>query len=146
MAITRTEFQGSFFSLEIDKVKIALFTSCTGISIEVDVIEHPTGQLDGKHYTQKIPGGRAKYGDVTLKRGLTPNDELQKWFDKVANAQEFDRSTGAITVLSREMKPVAKFNFVEMWPTKLSIGDLSAKSTEVLVEELTLAHEGVKWE
>jgi len=146
--VTSTEnyqdFQGSFFSLEVDDVKMGFFTACSGISIEFDVVSHKTVQAGGKHLERKIPG-RPKYGEVVMKRGYSTDKALYDWFDKVVVAAEFERKTAAIVVMDREGTEVARFNLDKCWPSKLSGSDLGAKGDEVVIEEVTIQHELLTW-
>jgi phage tail-like protein len=145
MTLHDAEFVGNFFGVEVDGVKIATFTACSGISIEFKVIEHAHATATGKKITTKIPGA-ITYSEVVLKRGLTPGTELSDWFKSVVDAAAVvPRKTGAIVVYDREFKPVAKFNLTNMWPSKFSVGDLSAGSDEVMIEEVTLQHELIEW-
>ena len=138
------DFQGSFFSLELDDVKLGFFTACSGISIEFDVISHKTVQAGGKHLERKIPG-RPKYGEVVMKRGYSTDKALYDWFDKVVTAQKFERKTAAIVLYSIDGVEVARFNLDKCWPSKLSGSDLGAKSDEVVIEEVTIQHELLTW-
>lgn len=139
------DFQGSFFSLELDDVKLGYFTACSGLAIELEVVTHKVAQKDGKHLERKIPG-RAKYGEVVMKRGYSDNRDLYEWFAKVVVAGKFERKTAAIVVLSRDGVEVARFNLDKCWPSKLTGSDLSAKSDEVIIEEVTIQHELLTWE
>lgn len=140
------EFQGAFFSIEIDGVTLAHFTACSGLSVEFDVMEQISMSSDGgKKITTKIPG-RAKYSEVVLKRGFTPDTALHDWFETVVEAKDATPyKTGAIVVFDRNMTEVARFSLLNMWPSKMSVSDLSAGSDEVMVEELTIQHEFIDW-
>ncbi len=145
MTVNDQQFVGNFFGIEVDGVKIATFTACSGLSIELKVIEHPHSTASGQKVTTKIPGA-ITYSEVVLKRGLTPGTELSDWFKEVVDATAaVPRKTGAIIVYDRNMKPVAKFNLTNMWPSKYSAGDLSVGSDEVMIEEVTIQHEFLEW-
>lgn len=136
----------SFFALELDGLKIAFFTGCSGLNIEFDVASFK--QNDGKKtMTVKIPG-KVKYSEVTLKRGYSSDMVIHKWFDEVVEAKDNQKKfvkTGSIVLYSREMTEVARFSLANCWPSKLSVTDLNAGSSEVLVEELTIQHELIDW-
>jgi phage tail-like protein len=146
MSMHDAEFQGAYFSIEIDGVDIAFFTACSGLSMEFEVMEH--AHINAKAATKvttKIPG-RAKYSEVVMKRGFTPDDKLYKWFkDVVDAATPTPYKTGAIVIYDRTQKEVARFSLLNMWPSKLSVSDLTAGSDEVMVEEVTLQHEFLDW-
>jgi phage tail-like protein len=139
------DFQGSFFSLEIDKVPIGFFTAISGIGVEFDVTIHKTANEKGMHLERKIPG-RPKYSEVVLKRGYSADKKLYEWFDEVAMSKKVARKTAAIVVRDREGEEVARFSLDKCWPSKISAADLSAKGDEVVIEEITIQHELLKWE
>lgn len=144
MSVDYQYFQGSFFSLEIDDVKLGYFTACSGLSIEFDIVSHKTVQQDGKHLERKIPG-RPKYGEVTMKRGYSTDTGLYDWFQKVTMGNQNERKTASIVVFDSEGKEVARFNLDKCWPSKIGGSDLSAKSDEVIIEEVTIQHELLVW-
>ena len=38
---------------------------------------------------------------------------------------------------------ISRFNLVNCWPSKISIGNLQAGSNDVLMEECVIVHEGI---
>lgn len=139
------EALSGFFGVEVNGVSIGFFTSCSGLSVEHDIIEHKTITKEGKSITNKVPG-RAKYSDITLKRGFTPDKALLDWFDEtVKSAAAPPYKEGSIVLYTREFEPIARFNFINMFPSKLSVSDLTANSDEIMVEEVTMMHEELTW-
>jgi phage tail-like protein len=139
-------FQGSFFGLEIKGVSLAYFTGCTGLSVEFDKMEQKSIQNKGKLKTTIKVAGRAKYADVVLKRGFTSNKELMDWFKEVADGQKATPyKDGSIVIYDRLSKEVARFNLLNMWPSKISVSDLNAGQDELMIEEVTMKHELIDW-
>jgi phage tail-like protein len=139
-----SDFQGSFFSLEIDGLTLAYFTGCSGLSLEYDVTSFKEG--NGAMIIERKRPGKPKYSEVVLKRGFTKDDTLYKWFDDVVKAKDkTPYKTGSIVIYDRTQTEVARFNLEQCWPSKLSVSDLSAGSDEVMVEELTIQHELLNW-
>jgi phage tail-like protein len=140
------EFQGAYFAIEIDGKDIAFFTACSGLSIEFEVMEHAHILAKGTMKTvTKIPG-RPKYSEIVMKRGFTPNTALQEWFKEVIDATaKTPYKTGSIVIYDRTQAEVARFNLLNMWPSKLNVSDLNAGSDEVMVEEVTMQHELLTW-
>ena len=69
------------FLVEIDGITQAGFSDVTGFDITVEPIEYREGgQVTS---ARKIPG-MAKYGNITLKRGITDSAELYEWLRQVA--------------------------------------------------------------
>ncbi len=138
------DFQGSFFSLEIDGLSLGWFTGCSGLSVEFDVIEFKEG--NGEKVMQRKRPGKPKYSEVVLKRGFTTNTVVSDWFKEVVNAdKETPYKTASIVIYNREQKEAARFSLEACWPSKLSISDLSSGSDDSMVEELTIQHEFIDW-
>lgn len=87
------------------------------------------------------------YANVTLKRGLTNNDELWKWRQNLAKGNA-DRREISIVLMDETGTEKVRWNLTNCWPTSWSGADFNATSGEVTIETLELAHEGVtvdKW-
>jgi phage tail-like protein len=138
------DFQGSFFSLIVDGLTLGYFTKCSGISIEFDVINFKEG--DGTKVIARKRAGKPSYSEIQMSRGFTQNDTLYKWFKSVVDAKDATPyKTGSIVVHDRQAKPVAKFNLLACWPSNLKVSDLTAGSDEVMIEDVTMQHEGLDW-
>jgi phage tail-like protein len=135
-------FKNFNFLVEIDGIAQAGFFECTGLRLEVDVIEYREG--GERSSVRKLPG-LAKVGDITLKRGVTISNELQAWFESVRNGVA-DRRNGAIVLLDDERKPVVRWKFFNAFPRRWEGPDLDAKGSEVAIETLTLSCEGLERE
>lgn len=138
------DFQGSFFSLEVDKVDIAFFTGCSGLGIEYDVIKFKEG--NGTKVIESKRPGKPKYSEVVLKRGFTANKAVYDWFDEVVKAAgDVPYKTASIVLYDRAGEEVSRFNLEQCWPSKLSVSDLQAGSDEIMIEEITIQHEFLDW-
>ena len=115
----------------------------SGLVNETTVIEYRNGSdLPTPH---KLPG-QIKYNNLVFKRGFTPNGkELRDWRMTVVNGKT-ERRSGTITLLDEGRKPALVWKFFEAWPSKLSGPAMNAKNSDVAVEELELAVEGVELE
>lgn len=141
-----TAAHGGYFGFELDGKTIGFFTACSGLSSEVEVVEQQMISVTGRRLTNKQPGAARTYPEVVLKRGFTKDRALNDWFDKTVDAgDKVERLTGSIVVYSREFKEIARFNLDKCWPSKLSVSDLNAGSSEAMVEELTIRHDELTW-
>lgn len=144
LATHDADFQGSYFSLEIDGLTLGYFTGCSGIGIEYDVIEFTEG--NGASILERKRPGKPKYSEVVLKRGFTPDRALYDWFDEVVQAATATPyKTGSIVIYDRASAEVARFNLLNCWPSKLTASDPKADTDEVMVEEMTIQHEELDW-
>ena len=130
------------FLVEIDGVQVAGFSECSGLSTETDVIEYREGNERGG--VRKLPG-LTKYTNIVLKRGFSRSRELWNW-RKVVIDGGVERRSGAIILLGENHAPVARFQFREGWPAKWEGPSLNAKSSEIAIETLEIAHEGLEVE
>lgn len=137
---------GFNFCLEIEGKLAGYFTECNGIGSEHDIIEHKVVDGNGHEIIRKIPG-RIKYTDVTLKRGITADMQIWDWRKQVEQGKMDDARTNcSIIMLDREYQDVARWNFVNAWPSKVTGPSLKADSNEFGIEELTIVHEGMERE
>jgi phage tail-like protein len=128
------------YAVEVQGVVKGLFTECSGLGSEHEVIEHKVVE-DGKQFIMKIPG-RLKWENITLKRGITDNQDIWKWRKQVEDGDvENARKSGSISMLDQQLKPVARWDFDRAWPVKVSGPQMKSDSNEIGVEELTIAHE-----
>ena len=89
----------------------------------------------------KIPGLK-KYGNITLKQGLADSMVLYEWIAEGGNGA-VQRKTITITLLDEEETPAASWQVINAWPTKYTAPDFNATSSEVAIETLEIAHEGM---
>jgi phage tail-like protein len=129
------------FLVEIEGVAHAGFSDVEIGAWSVEVVEYREGSEPAA--TRKLPGLH-KFGDVTLKRGMTASLELFQWFQQVVSGDPNFRRSLAIIILGDDGNPVARFQVQRAWPRKLAVGDLHAKGNEVLIEAIELVNEGVE--
>jgi phage tail-like protein len=130
------------FIVEIDGIAAAGFSECSGLSTATDIIEYREGNERGG--ARKLPG-LTKFANIVLKRGLTRSLDLWNWRKTVINGA-VERKSGVIVLLADDHTPVGRFKFHAGWPAKWEGPPLNAKSSEVAVETLEIAHEGLEIE
>ena len=117
------------------------FSECTGLeaTMEPKVIKE-----GGRNYGVNQRAGPVTFATVILKRGMTTTRHLWKWFDLVGNGAYAYRLTATITMLDGEGSPVLSWELDKCLPVKFKAADLNARNNEVAIEELHLAHEGLR--
>lgn len=131
---------GLRFWVEIDGLYEAGFTEVSGLVSETEVEEYQEGGVNG--YTHRLPG-RVKYSSIVLKRGFSASPDLWDWYSNAANG-EYDRRNGAIVLQDGQGEEVCRWNFYESYPIKWKGPDLDASSSMTAIEEIELAHHGIK--
>lgn len=135
---------GAHFEVSLGAIT-GYFTEVGGLGSESEIVEHKIIAKGAKEsIVRKIPG-RLKWGDITLKRGITKNLDMYKWRKQVEDGKvEAARLDGTIIMYDQTMTPIAEWNFFKGWPSKISGPSLSSDGNAVGVEELTIVHEGIK--
>ena len=135
---------GFNFALDLSGSVKGYFTEVSGIGSENEIVEQKVVNEKGIEVVLKIPG-RLKWGDITLKRGITSNMDLWDWRQQVEDGKVKDaRKNGSIVMYDRELKEAARWNFTNAWPSKISGPTPKADGNEIGVEELTIVHEFIK--
>jgi len=126
-----------------DKGEIA-FQEVSGLDTEHELIEYRSG--NSKEFsTVKMPGMR-KASDVTLKKGMFADDTaLFSYFAEVT-MNTVARQTVNIQLLDETGNTLFTWTLKNAWPLKFTGTDLNAQNSEVAIEELVLAHEGLTME
>ena len=129
------------FVVEIEGVTRAGFTECVGLTSDSDVIEYREG-TDPTATPRKIPGLR-RFGNIVLRRGLSQDRGLWEWRKKALDGQ-VERRSGAIVLLDESRKPAMRWEFSEGWPARWEGPTLNARVSEIAIETLEIAHEGLR--
>jgi phage tail-like protein len=132
---------GFHFAVDVQGVVTGYFTECSGLGSEHETIEHKIVTEKGQEVVMKLPG-RLKWGDITLKRGITSNMDIWDWRKQVEDGNvEAARRDGSIVMYDQSLAEVARWNFERAWPVKVSGPSPKADGNEIGIEELTIAHE-----
>lgn len=130
------------FIIDIQGMR-AGFAEVAGLSTETDIIEYREGN---DAITMHKQPGKAKYANISLKRGFTGDGkDLWEWRKSVIEGRT-QRLSGTITLLNEARQPALVWRFFEAWPNKWAGPAFNAKNNDIAIEELELAHEGLELE
>jgi phage tail-like protein len=129
------------FLVEIDNVARAFFREVSGLASETAVIEYRAGS-DKANTVRKLPG-LTTYANIVLRRGITQDAELWNWRKSVVDGQ-VDRRNGTIVLLDDELNAVVRWSFRNGWICKWEGPALNAGASEVAIETIEIAHEGLE--
>lgn len=139
----RDPLVGFHYAIEVQGVVTGYFTECSGIGSEHEIIEHKVVDEKGREFIQKVPG-RLKWQDITLKRGITDNMDIWDWREMVVQGKVDEaRRNGSIVMFNQALEEVARWNFENAWPSKVSGPSMKSDSNEFGIEELVITHEGL---
>lgn len=133
------------------------FSECSGLeaNLEAKVINE-----GGRNYGAAQRAGRVTFGTVVLKRGVTSNRDLWRWFELVSQGASAYRLSAVLEIRGpavpggNEPGPAARtsdgasevrwrWQLRHCLPVKFKVPAASASGTEIAIEELHLAHEGL---
>jgi phage tail-like protein len=130
------------FRLEIDGISQGNFSEATIGETTTDAVDYREG-TDPSH-VRKLDG-ITKYGNITLKWGVTDSLELFNWHKAIVGGQiQSNRKQVAIVVQDESGADKARFTVAEAWPVKYQPSGLNGKGNEVFVELLELVNEGIE--
>jgi phage tail-like protein len=123
------------------------FQEVSGLEVEMDVVQLEEG---GRNDCVVRRVGRAKYSTLVCKRGMVgpaggdADPELWQWFqDVVAGVRPVRRYDGTVKVKDQAGTTMAAWRFRRALPAKIVGPTLNAKTGDIAIEELHLAHEGL---
>jgi phage tail-like protein len=114
------------------------FSECDGLEM---TMAPKTIREGGNNGRQIHLSGPVSYGQLTLKRGMTENTALWRWFERAQRKLDL-RADGKIVMLApdRRSKQV-RFSLTGCLPVKIKAPALSAATGAVAVEEMQIAYE-----
>jgi phage tail-like protein len=126
------------------------FQECSGLEIEMDVQEYlEGGRNDG--VIRRV--GRGKFSNIVLKRGMflpvpgAVDSDLWFWLQSVISGERpVARYDGTIEVMNTAFDVAARWTFDRGLPARIRGPELNALTGEVAIEELHIAHEGLRLE
>jgi phage tail-like protein len=114
------------------------FSECDGLEMTME----PKTVREGGNNTQSIHlVGPVTYGNVTLKRGMTPNQDLWKWFAlTTGNVGRGTRASGVILMCDAAGTPKVRYTLLDCLPIKMKGAAMNAKDGILAVEEMQITY------
>lgn len=133
------------FGLEIEGKLSGFFATVSGIGSQSEVIENKISNPEtGETIIQKIPG-RLAWTDVVLRRGVTSNVDVWDWRQAVVQGKIEDARTNcSIVAYNQGNEEIARWNFENAWPSRVTGPEMDAGSQMYMIEEITIVHEGME--
>jgi phage tail-like protein len=116
------------------------FSECTGLDMSLDIEEYKEGGNNG--LTLRFPT-RVKWSNLRLKKGIATSDDLWLWHFGFVQGQVVRRD-GVVTLQDEQQNPVKTWSFARGLPVKWTGPSLSAAQNQIAIEELEIAHEGLR--
>jgi phage tail-like protein len=116
----------------------AAFAECDGLEMTME----PKTIREGGNNTREIHlVGPVTYGKLTLKRGMTANLDLWKWFGlATGNTSRGTKAEGIILMRNGAGRDQLRFKLTDCLPIKMKAPALNAKEGLIAVEEMQIAY------
>lgn len=126
------------FDLETAGEADIRFREVSGLAMELE--EESFNEGGENRFSHKLPG-RARYPNLVLKRGLLTDTGVRTWIEDAVRNLIIAPTTVWVTLLNDEHEPLETYTVAGAWPKKWSVSDLSAESSDIVVETLELAYQ-----
>jgi phage tail-like protein len=134
-----TLFTDHYFKISVPGLDIGMFRECGGLTMEFDVFEWAEG--GNNEFVHHLPG-RLRYPYLSLTRGMTDQDALQKWFWQTRQQAELKEVT--IELHTPAGDTTRAWTFGDAFPVRWSGPQVAAHGENVALESLDIAHSGLK--
>jgi len=143
----KAPFTAFNFAVEINvpgvssKVCSAAFSECDGLDMTMEV---KTIREGGNSSTQYRMAGPVAYGQLSLKRGMTPTFDLWDWFNATLNNARLRADAEVVIFAGDGRTERARFILKRCLPVKVKAPSLNAKDGMIAIEELQIAYESMR--
>ena len=138
------------FFLEIDGEVISQLSEVNGLDVELEVIDFQQ-QMPNGQYAQRKAFSKPKWtGELTVKR-LAPLDATQdaiwKWFENIRKkgmsitSLDSERKNGSVVIYDSALAEIARWNFMNAWPSKISTDSFNVSGNDPVSESITIQYE-----
>jgi phage tail-like protein len=121
-----------------DEVCEAGFAECDGLEV---MMEPKSFHEGGNNTTQVHLAGPVSYSQLTLKRGMSSDFTLWRWFaELMKTGQRGLRGQARVVMLAADGSPQVTFNLSDCLPIKIKAPGLNAKDGLLAIEEMQIAY------
>ncbi len=113
------------------------FQEVSGLDVEMEM--EPVKEGGQNRFTHQLPV-RARYTDITLKRGLFIGSGITLWCKNAIEDFLFLPTNVLISLLSPEHLPLQSWYVVNAVPKKIQVSNFNAEQNSVVVESLVLSY------
>lgn len=125
-----------------DRLCSAAFSECDGLEMSME----PKSIREGGRNSGPVHLlGPVDYGQLSLKRGMTANVDLWRWFERVnARGNGGLRATAEVVMLASDgSTEQLRFRLEGCVPVKIKAPSLSAMDGKIAIEEMQVAYESM---
>lgn len=122
------------------------FQKVTGLKMDTEVIEYREG---GDSLTVSKTPGLTTFEPITLERGMSTDTDMWDWASKIFDYHDVDQVNSPqfranVTIKLRDRNgDIAKiWEVPNAWVSSYETGDFDAQGNNVMIERITVQHEG----
>lgn len=117
------------------------FQEISGLAIASEPMKYRKGT--SPVFSKVSMTGMVKSNAVTLKKGVfTKDDAFWDWFLQILG-NTIERQNVVIKLMDESGNPTMTWTLLNAWPSKITTTDLKSDGSEVAVETIEIAHEGL---
>jgi len=129
-----------YFKVLMNSTEIS-FQEVSGLDTESQPIEYRHG--DNPLFSALKMPGIAKYGIVTMKKGVFKSDnKFWDWYNQI-KMNTIKKEPVIISLLDETGNPTITWTLTNAFPTKISSTDFKSDGNEVAIETIEISHEGL---
>ncbi len=127
-----------FFELAGQAPGDSRFQEVSGLNVEMEMDTFVEGGQN--RFVWQLPK-RARYSDITLKRGMLIGSGIVLWCKNAFENFIFEPCNVIITLLNDKHVPVQAWSVVNAIPKKWSISGFNAEENSIVVESFTISYQ-----
>jgi phage tail-like protein len=127
-------------SISLGLAPQAGFSECSGLEISMPAEEYKQG---GENNTVLKFPSRVTWTNLKLRRGIAVSNDLWEWFYGFVEGRG-KRRDGIISLRNDQQEAIRVWKFVRGFPVKYGGPSMNAGQSQVAIEEIEIAHEGIK--
>jgi phage tail-like protein len=136
---------GAYWRVDVQGKVVGIFSGYEGGGSKNKLVEHRYVNAQGQPMIKYEPGP-LELTPIKLSRGLTGSKEMLAWRELVEKGKIVEaRCNASIIMLNNDGSEVARFNYINMWPSEMTTSKLDPKVGEAVVETITLVYEEVTY-
>ena len=138
------------FFMEVDGAVITTLAEVSGLDLEVEVAEVVQRTASGQLVHHKTLSKPKWTGELTVKRTAPLDasaDPLWTWFMTIrdkgmsADNRNGERKNGSVVIYDTTMTEIARWNWFNGWPSKISSDSMTVSSNDPVNESITIQYE-----
>jgi len=131
---------GFNFAVEISGLFVGGFSEVSGLQAEIEVQEYREGGVN--QYIHKRAGPAKYASNLILKKGIGDSTALWQWYCDVMSGT-VQRKMVDVVLMTSSGDEKRRWKLQNAYPVKWTGPDFKATASEVAIETLELAHEGL---